>query len=151
MVANAGTATSAVLHESTRLLSALARHFLMLWSCAVPTKEVERIMGVNVMGTFFSYKYAAMQMIKQGTGGRIVGAASVGGKRGASVGVHTLGCARADRAWTAGGAGRAPADVGVLGEQVRGARDDAERGDGLWPVRDHRERVRAGRDRDDPQ
>ena len=109
------------------------------------------MLDINVLGAYFSYKYAAMQMIKQGTGGRIVGAASVGGKRGASVGVHTLGCARADRARAAGGAGRTSADVGVLGEQVRGARDDAERGDGLWPVRDHRERVRAGRDRDDAQ
>ena len=37
---------------------------------------------MNVMGTFFSYKYAALQMIKQGTGGRIVGAASIAGKKG---------------------------------------------------------------------
>ena len=39
-------------------------------------------MNVNVMGTFFSYKYAAIQMIKQGTGGRMVGAASIASKRG---------------------------------------------------------------------
>ena len=49
------------------------------------------MLDINVLGAYFSYKYAATQMIKQGTGGRIVGAASVGGKRGASVGVHTLG------------------------------------------------------------
>lgn len=39
-------------------------------------------MGVNVRGTFLCYKYAARQMIKQGRGGRIVGAASVAGKKG---------------------------------------------------------------------
>ena len=37
---------------------------------------------MNVMGVFFSYKYAALQMIKQGTGGRIVGAASIASKKG---------------------------------------------------------------------
>ena len=49
----------------------------------VPTSDVKRILDVNIMGTYFSYKYAAMQMIKQGKGGRIVGAASVAGKKGA--------------------------------------------------------------------
>ena len=49
---------------------------------AVPTAEVQRMMDINVMGTYFSYKYAAMQMIAQGKGGRIVGAASIAAKRG---------------------------------------------------------------------
>ena len=31
---------------------------------------------------FFSYKYAAIQLIKQGKGGRIIGAASIAGKKG---------------------------------------------------------------------
>ena len=49
----------------------------------MPTAEVQRMVDINVMGTHFSYKYAASQMIKQGKGGRIVGAASAAGKRGA--------------------------------------------------------------------
>ena len=39
-------------------------------------------MAVNVRGTFLCYKYAAQQMIKQGRGGRIIGASSISGKLG---------------------------------------------------------------------
>ncbi len=39
---------------------------------------------MNIKGVFFCYKYAAMQLIKQGKGGRIVGATSIVGKRGTS-------------------------------------------------------------------
>ena len=39
-------------------------------------------MSINFMGVFFSFKYAAIQMIKQGSGGRIVAAASIASKRG---------------------------------------------------------------------
>ncbi|KAI0823240.1 acetoin reductase family protein [Trametes gibbosa] len=63
MIANAGISINRVLHET-------------------PTEELDRVLGVNFKGTFFSYKYAAMQMIKQGTGGRMVGAASISSKRG---------------------------------------------------------------------
>jgi meso-butanediol dehydrogenase/(S,S)-butanediol dehydrogenase/diacetyl reductase len=38
--------------------------------------------AVNVDGVFFCYKYAALQMIKQGKGGRIIGASSITGKQG---------------------------------------------------------------------
>lgn len=38
--------------------------------------------AVNVDGVFFCYKYAALQMIKQGKGGRIIGASSIVGKQG---------------------------------------------------------------------
>ena len=37
---------------------------------------------MNVKGVFFCYKYAAMQLIKQGKGGRLIAAASVIGKTG---------------------------------------------------------------------
>lgn len=40
------------------------------------------MMAVNVRGVFLCYKYAALQMIKQGRGGRIVGASSIRGKVG---------------------------------------------------------------------
>ncbi|KAI0642833.1 acetoin reductase family protein [Trametes meyenii] len=63
MIANAGISLNRVLHET-------------------PTEEIDKLLNVNVKGTFFSYKYAAIQMIKQGKGGRIVGASSIAGKRG---------------------------------------------------------------------
>ncbi|KAJ7040943.1 hypothetical protein C8F04DRAFT_1031814, partial [Mycena alexandri] len=49
------------------------------WSSLVNTTaaEWETVMGVNARGTFLCYKYAAVQMIKQGNGGRIIGAASI--------------------------------------------------------------------------
>jgi len=44
------------------------------------TKDFQRTLNVNVMGTFLCYKYAAQQMVKQGRGGRIIGASSLAGK-----------------------------------------------------------------------
>ena len=49
-----------------------------------PTEELDKQLNINVKGTFFSYKYAAIQLIKQGTGGRLIGAASVASKKGQS-------------------------------------------------------------------
>ena len=57
---------------------------LMGYSLA-PTEELDRLLNINVKGTFFSYKYAAIQLIKQGSGGRIVGAASIASKKGRGV------------------------------------------------------------------
>ncbi|KAH9478057.1 Short-chain dehydrogenase [Psilocybe cubensis] len=48
-------------------------------------QDFESLFGINVEGTFFCYKYAAMQMIRQGRGGRIIGAASVASKQGLSM------------------------------------------------------------------
>ncbi|KAJ6476354.1 acetoin reductase family protein [Mycena sanguinolenta] len=48
----------------------------------VPLEEWERVMNINARGTFLCYKYAGIQMIKQGRGGRIIGASSVAGKQG---------------------------------------------------------------------
>ncbi|KAJ3487423.1 hypothetical protein NLJ89_g11712 [Agrocybe chaxingu] len=62
MVANAGIALVAPLLEST-------------------TQEFERVLSVNVIGVYHCYKYAALQMVKQGRGGRIIGASSVAGKQ----------------------------------------------------------------------
>ena len=36
-------------------------------------EDLDRILRVNVGGTFLCYKYAARQMIAQGRGGRIIG------------------------------------------------------------------------------
>ncbi|KAH9948005.1 hypothetical protein B0H21DRAFT_287368 [Amylocystis lapponica] len=43
----------------------------------------DKVMAVNARGVMLCYKYAALQMIKQGRGGRIIGASSIGGKRAA--------------------------------------------------------------------
>ncbi|KAL0575625.1 hypothetical protein V5O48_006350 [Marasmius crinis-equi] len=63
MIANAGIATVASIHDTS-------------------TETLDRILAVNVRGTFLCYKYASEQMIRQGRGGRIIGASSLAGKRG---------------------------------------------------------------------
>jgi NAD(P)-dependent dehydrogenase (short-subunit alcohol dehydrogenase family) len=45
-------------------------------------KDWDRIWLVNIRGTALCYKHAAIQMIKQGFGGRIIGASSIAGKKG---------------------------------------------------------------------
>jgi len=40
-------------------------------------EDLDRILSVNIGGTFLCYKYAAIQMIAQGRGGRIIGEPSV--------------------------------------------------------------------------
>uniref|UniRef100_A0A8H7XQV3 Uncharacterized protein n=1 Tax=Psilocybe cubensis TaxID=181762 RepID=A0A8H7XQV3_PSICU len=42
----------------------------------------DRVVAVNLRGVFLCYKYAAQQMVKQGRGGRIIGASSILGKLG---------------------------------------------------------------------
>ncbi|KAF8067704.1 hypothetical protein FPV67DRAFT_1151658 [Lyophyllum atratum] len=54
---------------------------------ATPLTEVdvakfEWVSAINVRGTLLCYKYAARQMLKQGTGGRIIGACSICGLQG---------------------------------------------------------------------
>ncbi|KAI0945034.1 hypothetical protein AcW1_001823 [Taiwanofungus camphoratus] len=46
------------------------------------TEEWDRIVSVNLRGVMLCYRYAALQMIKQGRGGRIIGASSQAGKKG---------------------------------------------------------------------
>ncbi|QRV90372.1 Enoyl-(Acyl carrier protein) reductase [Ceratobasidium sp. AG-Ba] len=50
----------------------------------VPEESFDRVMSVNCKGVLFCYRAAAAQMIKQGRGGRIIGAASVYGHKGQS-------------------------------------------------------------------
>ncbi|KAG2087028.1 uncharacterized protein F5147DRAFT_728421 [Suillus discolor] len=42
----------------------------------------DRTLSVNARGAYLCYKYAAIQMIEQGRGGRIIGASSIAGKMG---------------------------------------------------------------------
>jgi len=46
------------------------------------SKDFDSLYAVNVRGTFFCYKYAGLQMVSQGRGGRIIGTCSVRGKQG---------------------------------------------------------------------
>ncbi|KAI0341390.1 NAD-P-binding protein [Trametopsis cervina] len=46
--------------------------------------EWQGTFSVNILGVMLSYKHAAIQMIKQGRGGRILGACSILGKKGKS-------------------------------------------------------------------
>lgn len=81
MVANAGVC------QYRRIIdSALAPSFLQfsLTSLEVTADDWDRVMSINARGAFLCYKYAGIQMIRQGRGGRIIGASSVGGKRGLS-------------------------------------------------------------------
>jgi NAD(P)-dependent dehydrogenase (short-subunit alcohol dehydrogenase family) len=48
----------------------------------VPLERWEKLMSINLGGVFLCYKHAAKQMLKQGRGGRIIGASSVAGKQG---------------------------------------------------------------------
>ncbi|CCM05104.1 uncharacterized protein FIBRA_07311 [Fibroporia radiculosa] len=48
----------------------------------LPVKEWDRMISVNLRGVMLCYKHAAEQMIRQGRGGRIIGASSVAGKKG---------------------------------------------------------------------
>ncbi|CCM01236.1 uncharacterized protein FIBRA_03284 [Fibroporia radiculosa] len=48
----------------------------------LPVKEWDRVVAVNLRGVMLCYKHAAEQMIKQGRGGRIIGASSQLGKQG---------------------------------------------------------------------
>ncbi|KAI0083901.1 NAD-P-binding protein [Irpex rosettiformis] len=45
-------------------------------------EEWNKVLAVNATGIMLSYKHAGIQMIKQGRGGRIIGACSVAGKQG---------------------------------------------------------------------
>ncbi|KAJ7850631.1 hypothetical protein B0H14DRAFT_2355611 [Mycena olivaceomarginata] len=47
----------------------------------VTAEDWDQILAVNARGAFLCYKYAGIQMIKQGRGGRIIGASSIMGKQ----------------------------------------------------------------------
>ncbi|KAA1467376.1 NAD(P)-binding protein [Dentipellis sp. KUC8613] len=51
------------------------------WLLSSSLEEFDRTMSVNTRGPLLCYKYAAKQMIAQGRGGRIIGAASIAAKR----------------------------------------------------------------------
>ncbi|KAK7685995.1 hypothetical protein QCA50_010806 [Cerrena zonata] len=46
------------------------------------TEDFHRVININLLGVTLCFQYAARQMIKQGRGGRIIGASSGAGKQG---------------------------------------------------------------------
>ncbi|KAG6910348.1 hypothetical protein DXG01_011417 [Tephrocybe rancida] len=54
------------------------------WMLLATEDDWDKLFAVNAKGTFLCYKYAGAQMVAQGRGGRIIGASSVAGKRGAA-------------------------------------------------------------------
>ncbi|KAH7907440.1 hypothetical protein BJ138DRAFT_499007 [Hygrophoropsis aurantiaca] len=82
------------------------------------SEDFETTIQVNARGTFLCYKYAAMQMILQGRGGRITGASSMAG-------TYT---------------GRSQL-LGIQCEQVRRERIDSICSNGARSPLHHRERV----------
>ncbi|OCB90257.1 NAD-binding protein [Sanghuangporus baumii] len=47
-----------------------------------PTEKFDKVLAVNARGVFLCFKLAALQMIKQGRGGRLIAASSVAGMHG---------------------------------------------------------------------
>ncbi|KAG5636287.1 hypothetical protein H0H81_008516 [Sphagnurus paluster] len=62
------------------------------WLIDVEVVGWEKHFSVNALGVFLCYKYAALQMIKQGKGGRIIGALSLAGERGDSLPANRFCC-----------------------------------------------------------
>lgn len=73
MIANAGIARLSPLIESEYSVFVIEikqqrRHFF-----SASVEELESVLAVNVRGVFLCYKHAAIQMIEEGHGGRIIG------------------------------------------------------------------------------
>lgn len=85
MVANAGICfvTGSIMESTSCLQSSVVFNVLNL-ICFFPAteKDLDSHLDVNLKGVFFCYKYAAIQMIAQGRGGRILGASSAAGQIG---------------------------------------------------------------------
>jgi NAD(P)-dependent dehydrogenase (short-subunit alcohol dehydrogenase family) len=77
-----GSKTSCVILHMYELVEPFGPLMIFSVIILVEERDWDRVMSVNVKGTMFSYKHAARQMIKQGRGGRIIGAASLAPKRG---------------------------------------------------------------------
>ena len=101
MVANAGIAQVKALLEVT-------------------PDDLRKIFDVNVFGVVYCLQAAAEKMIAQGTGGKIINAASVAGHSGFSLLGH------------------------YCGHEVRRPRADSGRGQGVGPAQDHGQRLLPG-------
>lgn len=81
MIANAGITLFKPFLESKHHPSpyVLDIHRLCL---PATVEEFHRVINVNLLGASLCYQYAGKQMVKQGRGGRIIGACSGAGKQG---------------------------------------------------------------------
>ncbi len=86
MVANAGICTIGPFAQSTRRHSEFKpyKNLMNFLNYIATVEDWDNLFRVNARGVFLSYKYGAEQMVRQGRGGRIIGAASVAGKKGES-------------------------------------------------------------------
>jgi len=76
MVANAGISMMKSLLDSASAPDFSPSRLLSLNSnltLSATAEDLDRILSVNLRGTFLCYKYAGKQMIAQGRGGRIIG------------------------------------------------------------------------------
>ncbi|KAJ2912823.1 hypothetical protein MD484_g7599, partial [Candolleomyces efflorescens] len=73
-------------------LAMVANAGVVLWKTIFETslEEFNRVLSINVKGTFLCIKYASEQMIKQGNGGRIIAASSVAGKKALELGASRI-------------------------------------------------------------
>lgn len=82
MVANAGILPTGPLNDG-RCISIVVDLACDYSFLLVTLEEWDRVFAINVRGTFLCFKYASLQLIKQGRGGRLIGASSGTGKKGA--------------------------------------------------------------------
>lgn len=82
MVANAGITMFKPLVESVFLRCLFSLAFSHILSSTASVEDWEKVHSINALGVMLCFKYAAIQMIKQGRGGRIIGASSGSGKQG---------------------------------------------------------------------
>ena len=73
MVANAGIGMFKPVFESASLPSVLFIAAIVTLVTAASVDDLNNVLAINVRGVMLCYKYAAMQMVKQGRGGRIIG------------------------------------------------------------------------------
>ncbi len=73
MIANAGIARLSLLIDSERY--GIKCKYGILYFPVAQVEDLEAVLAVNVRGVFLCYKQAALQMIKEGHGGRIIGSA----------------------------------------------------------------------------
>ncbi|KAJ3573806.1 hypothetical protein NP233_g2191 [Leucocoprinus birnbaumii] len=91
MVANAGICIPKPFLEcDTRHLSTSSPWLTSEMFTSATLDEWEAMFNVNGKGVYLCYKYAGKQMIKQGKGGRIIGACSVAGKQAAELGKYGI-------------------------------------------------------------
>ncbi|ELU37146.1 short chain dehydrogenase domain-containing protein [Rhizoctonia solani AG-1 IA] len=79
MVANAGIYQAASMFDGRYYINICNYGANRLVSILVSDELLDKVLGTNLKGVLYSYRAAALQMIQQGRGGRIIGASSTSG------------------------------------------------------------------------